>query len=204
MDYTVTQIFAPVVFKSKIETNYDSVFEELKLKTQFIQNSNAQCYASADFHILDTYLDLKEEIKKCFNFFKNTILKYESTEFQITTSWMTKVRPGCMSHFHNHKNCMYSGVLYFDTFDHCAPIEFTNTNLYQDCFLLNQPSEKNIYNNDVWSIIPEKNNIIFFPSYLMHRVGIHECDSSRYSLAFNFIPDGIFGSADSTLRVEIF
>lgn len=204
MEYTITQIFAPVVFKSVIKSNYENIFRELKSTVNFVEHCNRGCYSSTNFHILDDYDELKKEIKTTFDFFKDTILGYEETNFEITSSWMTKVRPGSISNFHNHKNCMYSGVLYFDDLDRCAPIEFVDTNLHQNSFMVNQVSKKNIYNDNTYSIFPEKNNIIFFPSHLLHRVGFHDNDSSRYSLAFNFMPDGIFGLSDSILRHEIF
>lgn len=202
MDYTITSLFSPLIFESKLEKNYDDIFEELKSNTLFVQHASMECYVSTTFNILDDYQDLKSDIMRVFNFYKNDILKYEGTEFKITTSWLTKVRPGGMSHYHNHKNCMYSGVLYFEKMFRGAPIEFTNTNLYQDSFMINQPSERNCYNSNTWHLQPEKNTIIIFPSYLMHRVGTHQSDSSRYSLAFNLMPDGYFGYADSTIRIE--
>jgi uncharacterized protein (TIGR02466 family) len=204
MNYDIISPFAPNIFTFKLNNDHTKTFEQIKSDTKFLQHSGGNCYTSSDFYVLNNYEKLKLDIQNSFDFLKNNILKYESTQFKITTSWITKVRPGGMSHYHNHKNCMYSGVLYFDDLKNCAPIEFSNSNLYQDSFLLNQPSEVNIYNSNTWAIHPSKNTIIFFPSYLMHRVGYHGSEQSRYSLAFNFMPDGIYGSSDSTMRVEIF
>ena len=44
---------------------------------------------------------------------------------------------------------------------------------------------------------PEKNKLIFFPSYLRHKIKIHKGDTVRYSLAFNIIPIGDVGYYDS-------
>lgn len=204
MNYEIFSPFAPTIFKSKLETNFDDVFKSIKLNTRFLPNINGYSFVSNNFYVLNEYENLKIEIENTFNYFKDNVLKYESTEFKLTTSWITKVRPDGQSQYHNHKNCMYSGVLYFDDIEQCAPIEFNNSNLTHDSFLLNSPSEFNIHNNDRFCIHPSKNTIIFFPSYLMHRVGYHGGDESRYSLAFNFMPDKIYGSADSTIRLEIF
>lgn len=203
MDYEIFSPFAPIIFKSKLEPNFDEVFESIKSTTKFLPNVNGCTFVSSNFYILNEYQNLKEEVETSFNYFKNNILKYESTEFKLTTSWITKVRPDGQSQYHNHRNCMYSGVLYFDNMENCAPIEFNNSNLIQDSFLLNSPSEFNIYNNDRFCIYPSKNTIIFFPSYLMHRVGYHGADQSRYSLAFNFMPNKVYGSADSSICMEI-
>lgn len=204
MNYDIISLFASNIFKSKLDVDHTEAFNAIKANTEFLQHSTGDCYVSKNFNILDEYLSLKEDVESTFNYFKDNVLKYESTEFKITTSWATKVRPNGISHFHNHKNCMYSGVLYIDDLKFCAPIEFINSNLYQDSFLINQPSEINIYNSNKWMVHPSKNTIIFFPSYLMHRVGLHNSDETRYSIAFNLMPNGIFGSADSTVRLEIF
>ena len=39
--------------------------------------------------------------------------------------------------------------------------------------------------------------IIFFPSYMCHKVCEHKDDTLRHSLAFNIMPTGIVGEGDS-------
>lgn len=209
MEYNIIPLFPSIIFQTKLENNYDNIFEELK-ETDLVENKNflleqndKKCYHSSDFHILKNYENLKNSILYSFNYFKNNIMKYESTDFQITTSWITKVDSNSISHYHNHKNSFYSGVLYFDDLIDCGPIEFNNDNLNQQSFSANLPTEYNIYNCCTWQIQPAKNNIIFFPSYLNHRVSLHLSDVPRYSLAFNLIPTGVFGKFDSTLAINL-
>ena len=209
MRCNIIPLFPTVIFQTKLENNYDNIFEQFK-ETDFEENknfllekNNNKCYHSSDFYILKNHENLKNDILHCFNYFKNNIMKYENTDFEITTSWITKVDSNSVSHYHNHKNSFYSGVLYFDDLSDCGPIEFTNENLNPQSFSANLPSEYNIYNCCTWQIHPAKNNIIFFPSYLNHRVSLHLSDVSRYSLAFNLIPTGIFGKFDSTLAINL-
>ena len=210
MRCNIVPLFPSVVFQTKLENNYDDVFENFKTKTDFVENKNfllekseRKCYHSSNFYVLQDYADLKNEILYCFNYFKNNIMHYEDTDFELTTSWVTKVDSNNLSHYHNHKNSFYSGVLYFDDLENCGPIEFTNDYLNPQSFSVNNPTEYNIYNCSTWQIHPGKNHIIFFPSYLTHRVSLHLSDTSRYSLAFNLIPVGVFGKYDSTLAINI-
>jgi len=209
MLYNVIPLFPSVIFQSKLENDYDSLFENFKTKTNFVENknfllekNNNKCYYSKNFYVLNNHENLKNDILNCFNYFKNNILNYQTTDFEITTSWVTKVDSNSLSHYHNHKNSFYSGVLYFDDLTDCGPIEFTNNYLNPQSFSVNKPTEYNLYNCNTWQIHPAKNNIIFFPSYLFHRVVLHLSDTSRYSLAFNLIPVGTFGEYDSTLSIN--
>jgi uncharacterized protein (TIGR02466 family) len=204
MKHNIIPLFPSVVFQSKLENNYETLFENLKLTTEFEEHvTSKNCYSSKKFNVLNDHIELKSDILNVFNFFKNEILNYHSTSFEITTSWITKVGSNSISHFHNHKNCLYSGVLYFDDLENCAPIEFSDDNLKPQSFMVNKPSNFNNYNCSTWSIYPAKNNILFFPSYLNHRVGLHKSNTPRYSLAFNLIPNGIFGYCDSSLNIHI-
>jgi uncharacterized protein (TIGR02466 family) len=209
MRCNIIPLFPSIIFQSKLENNYDDIFEQFK-QTNFVKNkhfllekNDNKCYHSSDYYILKNHKNLKNDILQCFNYFKNNIMHYENTDFQITTSWITKVDLNSVSHYHNHKNSFYSGVLYFDDLVDCGPIEFTNTNLTPQSFSVNLPTEYNIHNCSTWQIHPSKNNIIFFPSYLNHRVSLHLSDTPRYSLAFNLIPIGVFGNFDSTLAINI-
>ena len=48
-----------------------------------------------------------------------------------------------------------------------------------------------------WRLQPKKNMIVFFPSYLHHRIEKNTFDEVRHSLAFNIMPDGTTGVVDS-------
>ena len=39
---------------------------------------------------------------------------------------------------------------------------------------------------------------MFFPSHLKHYVTTHNNSKTRYSLAFNIVPIGLYGDRDST------
>lgn len=65
------------------------------------------------------------------------------------------------------------------------------------------PTEYNIYNSPWWNFKPKKNMVIFFPSYLKHRMGRHNLDDPRYCLVFNIMPCGTFGFGDSSISLEL-
>ena len=161
----------------------------------------ADSYITCRKDILNDYIDLKNMIMECFNDYKNSVFEYAYTDFKITTSWMTKVEPNNFSEFHKHSNSMFSAVYYFDTSEEIAPLQFKYNNVLSN-FGLNVRKE-NIYNQDVQSIRPEKNYLIFFPSHLEHRIGLHKGEKTRYSLACNFFPTGEIGREDSYVNLLV-
>jgi len=48
-----------------------------------------------------------------------------------------------------------------------------------------------------WKLNPKKNMLVFFPSYLYHKIEKNTSDEVRHSLAFNIMPDGATGKVDS-------
>ena len=95
---------------------------------------------------------------------------------------------------------MFSGILYLDDDENAAPIEFESRNGGDQIFVV--PSEPTILNSRRWSFKPEKNMMLIFPSELYHRIGVHKSLQPRYSIAFNFFPEGKIGIYDSTLNIS--
>lgn len=203
MDCNIIPLFPSIVCEFKLENDYTSTFLNIKTTTEFAENAEVGNFTSKKFNILDTYTSLGQDILNVFNLIKDNVLYYTDTEFAITTSWVTKTVLHSQSQYHNHKNCFYSGVLYFDDIENCANIEFSDDNLKPESFMVNNPSKLDIYNCKGWSISPQKNKILFFPSYLKHRISKHMSDTPRYSLAFNLSPVGVFGSKDSSMNVNL-
>lgn len=159
-------------------------------------------YISKNTKILDDFQNLKKVVEKYFNHYKNDVMKYENTEFEMTTSWVTKTIKDSMSHYHNHKNSVFSGVLYLsDSDEDTAPIEFLKSDSNSNIFI--KPEEYNVYNSPEYKLYPQKNMLLFFPSNLMHRIGFHQSSKERYSISFNFFPVGELGEDDSLINFDI-
>jgi len=197
------QLFSSVIsvsFVDGTEKLFDYVVnQEFYTQNKVTGNVLSSSKQSNDLQLLDKFLDIKYKFLEQFYDFKNNVLKYQTTDFKITTSWATKTEKGNQGTPHKHSNNYYSGVYYFgDTDENTAPIEFTG--LFHTptdfCF---EATEYNVYNSHTWSITPEKNMLIFFPAYLIHRIGYHNSDNPRYSVAFNVMPKRPYGSRDNKI-----
>ena len=155
-----------------------------------------------DRRILKQYPKVEKILLTHFKKFAKDVLDCDN-DFAITTSWFTKIEKDQYSEFHRHKNSFYSGVYYHDEYsDDSGNIEFDSPiHGLSDFFITNNT---NLQNSCSWQIPPIKNLLLLFPSYLNHRIGNHKEDSPRHSLAFNIVPIGEYGGADSTYNTSWF
>ena len=137
-----------------------------------------------------TLLDDYPEMKKLFTSISLQILKEVAgaEKIKITTSWLTAIEPNATPTMHRHQNSWFSGVYYFQ--DSYSGLEFKNP-IERDIDLKNGKLTSN------WKLNPKKNMLVFFPSYLYHKIEKNTFDEVRHSLAFNIMPDGTTGKVDS-------
>jgi len=211
MKHELYSLFPKLVYTNILEDIPDQQLYEIKnylnnIQYHKIDNSNKNTYTSAsksNFIFKDEKLfSLKERIMTEFNFFKNNILKYENNDFIFTTSWIAKSEKNETSEYHNHNNCMYSGIFYVNTDENCGQLCFEN---FADKRFNLIPTEYNIYNCLNFNFKPKNKMIIFFPSELFHKILKNNSDIIRYSIAFNMIPVGNLGNinSDSFLKIDI-
>ena len=155
---------------------------------------------------LDEYPEDKKTILEVFDEFSKKTLGIENQKFKISTSWVTKTTsanpPGG---FHCHKNSYYSGVFFFSEGEGFAPLLLDNLQNDRHFFFIpkhNIESGDPVIANTFHALPPQKNLLLFFPSYLSHAIGKHESSETRYSLAFNIVPEGEIGLCDSTVSIN--
>jgi len=201
--------FSKPIYMTKIDLDSDKIIPLID-KSSFIQSGEQRkefntdidniTESSNDKNVLNKkeFNQLKNKIIKNFNKFKNDYLEY-TNDFKITTSWFTKTKPNQSSNYHNHKNCMFSGVLYIKTFENSGNINFINLNNNSSFWL--SPKKWNIYNSLEWTIVPKDGLLIFFPSEVHHKILKNNSNNTRYSLAFNLVPTGPIGKGDSFINL---
>jgi len=150
----------------------------------------------------EIFKDLKSNIMKEFNFFKNHYLRYVNNDFVLTRSWVSKVEKGQTSFYHNHNNCMFSGLYYLRTDGESGYINFENFN---DKRFYLKPDVYNEHNANDFTFSTHNNLLLFFPSECHHRILKHNSDITRYSIAFNFMPTGELGvdTSDSYCKINV-
>jgi uncharacterized protein (TIGR02466 family) len=205
-NFEILPVFPSVISANKINEDISTLWKHVETLTFFRSNADDThlVYSSNDMQILNSMPDIKKILLEYFYEFKDTVLKLSTTEFDITTSWITKTEPGGFCQYHAHKNAYYSGVLYPSKTNSPGSGEllFTDVGIKNETILINDPTEWNLLNSRRIVIEPDTNLLVFFPSSLRHRISKYTGTENRYSLAFNLFPLGSLGSGDSSINLK--
>mgnify|MGYP000844134145 FL=1 len=207
MKYGITPLFSKVFYERILDIDTKKIVSLIN-DNEFQKSGHGSkidvdniCSASISKHILekDIFSELKNIVMQEFNFFKNNIMFFEN-DFKITTSWLTRSTNEQSSNYHNHNNCMYSGILYLQTDKNSGDISFENFN--NNRYKVNT-NDYNQFNSQEWQFKPVNGLILIFPSEVHHKILKNSSDITRYSLAFNFVPVGKIGDGDSFIDMDI-
>ena len=194
----VGSIFGTPIGLVKIEQNTDILqFSNIDYKT--VSDILIQGKPVSGSRILESYPEIKKILLDHFISFSDGVLGL-NCNFEITTSWLTKCEKGEESRLHLHGNSFWSGVYYYgENYCESSSIEFEHPliNHIRDYGFYVIPEKETQYNKLAQRVIPSKNMLVLFPSYLKHRIVTHTSDIPRYSLAFNIVPIGHYGGGDS-------
>ena len=208
MSYEIHHMFATPLLTHKNflpqEYFYELIAYSLAEEYESIPNADGKVRATVSKNFLKKLPWLKEEIIETFKEYARNILRVDpSIDFKIGSSWVSLTDPGHESKDHTHANYYYSGCFYLS--DDPSSIDFSLGSYiynFHERFLFKY-AEVNEYNSNRISYHGEKNEILFFPSHVKHRISKNTSDTPRYSLAFNIHPVGRYGMLDSSIHVDI-
>ena len=151
---------------------------------------------SKDTYLLEKeiYKPLADEIKFQAIDIMREILSLDVDEVMISQSWVSHKPPGGIHESHTHGNSYFSGVYYFeeDT-EPIEPITFQKNFVpgnFNTIYVATDTSRANDkpFAWDFYKLYPSPGTLIFFPSWLAHKVDINKSNKIRKSLAFNLLP----------------
>ena len=204
--FELFRLFSTPVLKGKLDLDSKELVKVrnyIKKEKYIPSGTNKPTYQSENMYVLDNLPFLKQKILNTLKIYKNGVYKFNNTNITMTTSWGVKVEPESESIYHNHSNSLFSGVYYVDTDNKTSDISFNSFPIHKVISPSTlDPTESTIDNSHIWSFKPENNMIIFFPSYLYHKIEKNFSKKTRYSIAFNFMPYGKTGNSDSILNLE--
>ena len=142
--------------------------------------------SSTDKHVLDRpeFAQLKNIVLNEVDRYGREVLRVNrNVEFYITNSWVNVYRPGDQAGSHTHNNSLFSGVLYLKVSEDSGDIIF-----YRDIMSLVpfppaldlQIDSSTIYNCKHFGHRPRQNEIVIFPSVVLHSVGQNNSGEERW------------------------
>jgi uncharacterized protein (TIGR02466 family) len=108
-------------------------------------------------------------------------------EFWISASWVNFCQPGGFQEFHNHANSIVSGCFYIDADETHPGLTFKREKRnYSPYFVLYNPSPSG-HNADRVTVPVVSNDLLIFPSYMVHGHEINNSNTTRIGIAFNVL-----------------
>jgi uncharacterized protein (TIGR02466 family) len=208
MSYQIHHIFpTPLIsYKNFLPEEYFDEAKKIIMAEEYenYHNRTGLTKSTTTKNILKKIPWLNEEIIETFKeYIRNIHMVDMSVDFKIGSSWGTLTEPDGFCQWHTHGNYYYSGCMYFS--ENCSPISFGSASYmydYHQRFMFKY-AEVNKYNSNEMKYLPQKNEILFFPSYVRHAIAKNKTNEDRYSIAFNIHPTGIYGEHDSTIHIEV-
>jgi len=145
--------------------------------------------------------NFKDYIESQLDHYWHNVLEYtDDTKLVITQSWINFNTKDTFHHIHQHSNSIISGVFYIEN---PTPIIFdrpSKTLFYPFVFKI---KNNNSYNNNQYHVETKVNDLLIFPSSLLHMVDKNTNTNTRISLSFNTFVDGILGEDEKLTGLNI-
>lgn len=163
-------------------------------------HSNIGNVVSNNSYILEkeSFKNLKCFLEDCVTDYFSTIIGCKnSIQPYITQSWLNITKKNQYHHKHHHPNSIISGVFYIEADSSKDKIIFYNED---NKFLLDfYPLELNPFNATTFMPTVESNQLLLFPSSMIHMVPTVDDDRTRISLSFNTFFKGEIGVTNGSL-----
>jgi uncharacterized protein (TIGR02466 family) len=198
---TISTIFSQLLLYKKINT---SDTENLKKYCYFLKEedltgnivSNAGGWQSksipSDHEFYFKFKDLISQITDEVNIFCQTI-GYSNLTLKVANLWANINCPGSYNHHHTHTGSIFSSVFYVDVPLNSGNIMFSNPyGNIKDAYLGNLHEVEvvlNSFTSSAFTLPPENNYLLVFPSWQEHWVNRNLSEFDRISIAINFEQD---------------
>jgi uncharacterized protein (TIGR02466 family) len=193
-DFKLLNLFSfPLMFKN-LNLNNDKLKDyvlSLKEKNNSQIFSNVGGWHSPFFNFDNSeILNLCNEVLNGCKQFKSVMGFETNIEPNITNMWSIVNENGHFNRPHVHKTVVWSGAYYIQADGDEGDIVFLNPSVNLQYHIENR--FKNNYNettSSIFSIKPETNKLLIFPSWIQHYVNPNLTKKSRIAISFNVALD---------------
>ena len=162
---------------------------------------------SKDSYIIDNPIckPLAEFVHRCMTDYAINCMALDE-EIVFSQSWISGKAQHASHKAHSHPNTIIASVFYFDTEEGDSPICFSkevrsiNRSYLEPTF--RKDYQQNIFAQDEVYYYPKKNDLIIFPSWLMHGVPPNPKPKIRKALGINAMTKGKLGDRQTISELD--
>tara|TARA_B100000242_G_C43004284_1_gene466616 strand:- start:586 stop:1194 length:609 start_codon:yes stop_codon:yes gene_type:complete len=164
------------------------IYDLQKKDPDGVTRSNQGGWHSKPFNLKDKenapfkfFIDIQRYVADTF---KEYGWKYEPRKVNLTEMWAIINKKNNFNLEHTHPNNYLSAAYYVKAPDNCGSFKVTNPNLISRERIT--VSEKNTeFNQNIAQIKPKEGDLLLFPAYLPHSVGMNLSEEDRIVISFN-------------------
>ena len=189
------KLFPEPIFKYKLN-DYQNFNQELgkyiydlyEKDNIGIQRSNRGGWHSENFKLSEPnsiQQKFAQEVQKyILNAFQNMGWKIKDKNIRLKEMWAIINKKNNFNVIHTHPNCYLSAAYYVKTNKKCGNFEVESPNIARR-HSYPELAVQNELNLNIASIDISDGDLLLFPSYLPHKVGINESEEDRIVISFN-------------------
>jgi len=169
-------------YNDELDKNLMKILDEEEKNKRGVVKSNQGGFQTSpikDESIQENFLKKSIELLSTYFTFKKINIKA-----QMKGVWINKNFKNNYNSMHVHPNSSFSGVYYLKIVGKGGELVFSNNDT-SSIFNENNLFFNNSEFDNIFTITPQKNNFILFPSHLQHYVKPNETEESRISVSFN-------------------
>ena len=194
-DIKVHSLFSVPIFHYKLD-NYKAINKELLNYILELQksdktgnaHSNKGGWHSQNFDIVNQGPPINF-LNKIKDYLKHIISnefgwKYVPNKQRIVAMWAIINKKNSFNVMHNHQNCYFSSAYYVKKPKNSGDITFFDPKEAKT-YRFPKIEKYTKYSSEAVTIKPEEGDLLIFPSYLYHEVGVNLSEDDRVVISFN-------------------
>jgi uncharacterized protein (TIGR02466 family) len=205
MQGEILQLFPTPVGKLNFRSPTPDEWAIIKRENSFLSpNTGNKISRNHNILDLDGMQGLRKDLTQLINEYFEALYAPESpVSLYITTSWTNVSYQNDFHHEHNHANSFISGSYYLEAEPYDGIFFVKNDLTMYGLHLSTRMGEDNIFNFKKYSVEVEKNNVVLFPSMLVHGVAPVKATGPRITLSFNTFLTGKIGSERALTQLTL-
>ena len=164
---------------SGMDTDFDNIHNEIRGFYTTYADKMDLTWGDSVYTTVGLFKNVLNELPNLKAYIESHMLSFTRHEIEIIKSWMNVTKTGGFQNYHHHlTEPDVCGVYYFETNGNDGDLMFkTDSGGLIHSKLFGQ--------HNTIRIKPEVGNLVLFPSFVEHAVGVNKTNTPRVSISFN-------------------